>query len=268
MTTVPARARSLKRDKPVPARPPQERRAHPAPRVCAVRFAITGNAPTPRHAAVALGDVLRQSCMSNFGRANNGAVSQVLSGKLPDGARLRGRHEHAHYLAFSSGGDNSRLLDSMVVWAPAGLDPDELAAIAVPHRLFAGPHVQGVNGRRLGVEAWGTIGDVAPELIGASTVWGTATPFAPTRYGRGSFESLVIDNVTRELANRDLPAPCEVRIVTGDWIAFRRYRLREVLDDARRAFGVEIEFDQPVEGPIVLGQLSHFGLGIFRPVTT
>lgn len=29
--------------------------------------------------------------------------------------------------------------------------------------------------------------------------------------------------------------------------------------------GLTLEFTEPVEGPVLLGQLSHFGFGVFVP---
>jgi CRISPR-associated protein Csb2 len=250
--------------------------ARPAARhaINAVRFALTadtvsdrGSLSTP-DAAVGLGDRLRACCMSKYGAANDQRASSTLSGKRADGSRLDGRHEHAHYLSFRSSdmGPDRRFLDSMVVWAPSGFDAAELHAVAQRHELRAPEHVKGVNGRRLAVEAVGSIGQVAPELVGPSRVWRSSTPYAPSRQGKRTIEELVREDITRELDYRGLPRPTGVRLIEGNWLAFRRHRVSERLEDARRAFGVEIEFAEPVIGPLALGQLSHFGLGLFRPL--
>ena len=46
---------------------------------------------------------------------------------------------------------------------------------------------------------------------------------------------------------------------------FRRYRLNERLGQSRPGVGLRLEFADEVHGPLLLGQLSHFGYGIFTP---
>jgi CRISPR-associated protein Csb2 len=46
---------------------------------------------------------------------------------------------------------------------------------------------------------------------------------------------------------------------------FRRYRMTERLRAARPGVGLVLEFGAPVTGPLLLGQLSHFGFGMFVP---
>ena len=70
--------------------------------------------------------------------------------------------------------------------------------------------------------------------------------------------------VGRELMTRALPSASEVRTTEGAWLNFRRRRT--IQEPELRAFGLEVRFDDPVEGPLALGALSHFGLGLFRPI--
>lgn len=233
----------------------------------AVRFAITASALPPRHAAVALGDVLRRAALRRVDRQRDGRRSRTLAGKDAEGHALGGRHEHAHYLAFGRNG--SRRLDTMVVWAPARIDDDDLLALASCDRLWApqGVRIDGLTGRTLdlGVEAFGSVETVAPELVGPATTWTSITPYAPTRRRKGALAEQLLADVTAELHHRELPTPLDVVVLTGDWLSFRRHRVSESLREARRAFGLRIEFAEPVRGPLALGQLSHFGLGLFRP---
>jgi CRISPR-associated protein Csb2 len=47
---------------------------------------------------------------------------------------------------------------------------------------------------------------------------------------------------------------------------YRRYRTKERLrQHSRTGVGVVLEFGTPVSGPLLLGQLSHFGFGRFVP---
>jgi CRISPR-associated protein Csb2 len=41
--------------------------------------------------------------------------------------------------------------------------------------------------------------------------------------------------------------------------------MNERRERSRPGMGLRLEFDEPVPGPLMLGQLSHFGYGIFVP---
>jgi len=143
-----------------------------------------------------------------------------------------------------------------------------MRAVADLDRLTGFGHVPDFRPTRLGLEAVGEIEKVAPELVGPSKVWTSHTPFAPPRHGKRhqSWDDLVAAQVKEELVRRDKPAPVRVALVRGEWLAYRRHRpTTERLEEGRRATGVRIEFDRPVTGPLALGALSHFGLGLFVP---
>jgi CRISPR-associated protein Csb2 len=233
----------------------------------AVRWAIADTSPRPSvHAAVAMAEALRRAAMSSYGRRNEGGASPVLSGKEPTGTPLRG-HQHAHYFALDLDGD--RLLDTLVLWAPGRLGPAELAALGELELLRGYSFIREFRPCRLGLEGFGDAADVIPELaVRSAQVWSSHTPFAPARHGRRKqpWENHVVDEVRRELGYRDLPEPSRVNVLhRGGWLDFRRHRLSERLEDARRAVGVDVEFSGPVMGPIALGALSHLGLGVFLP---
>jgi len=212
-----------------------------------------------------MGDVLRQACLSRYGKLTSGGVSSHLAGKDEEGSRLRG-HAHAHYLATDD--DDDGMIDHLTVWAPGGLDEDDVAALVRVDRLTGFGHIADFRPARLALEGVGGIMAVAPELAGPARRWVSTTPFAPSHHPRrqDSSSGHALRNVTAELSWRGLPAPVEVRRVPGPWLDFRRHRpTTERLSDARRAVGLELLFDEPIAGPLVLGGLSHFGLGLFSP---
>ena len=109
--------------------------------------------------------------------------------------------------------------------------------------------------------------------MGPAPCWTSCTPFAPSRHGnkKEPWHKHVEAEIKRELTvYRDMPAPASVRVLKEDVRRFRRYRLppKESLHSSRRANMVEIKFNEPVTGPIVLGALSHYGLGLFLPHPT
>lgn len=260
----PPHTRWVSYEQPPPAVPQMPPGRPAAGLVHALRWSIATPARPSRKAALAMTDILRHACMSRFGTP----PSPVLAGKDPEGRPLKG-HRHAHYLAVgcSEGG----LLDTLVLWAPGGLRDQELAALDQVHHLRGFPHVRDFRPCRLGLDAYGPIEKVAPELVGPSHVWQTYTPFAPPRHGkrRVPWEQHVADQVTEELERWHKPVPTTIEIVAGDWASYRTHRAlkNERLSNARRAAGVRITFADPVAGPLALGALSHFGLGLFLPVT-
>lgn len=231
----------------------------------AMRWTFASNARPSVNATVAMTDVFRRACMSRFGKQNDDDVSVALSGKATDGVPLRG-HDHAHYLALDADGD--QLIDTLVLWVPAGIDQAEMEALSALRELKGSGHISDFRPGRIGLESFGSIAQVAPELVEPSTVWESMTPFAPARFAprKRGWKDHVIREVAQELAWRGLPAPARVELLAGSWLDFRRHRpSKERLASARRANGVRIVFDEAVTGPLALGALSHFGLGVFLP---
>jgi CRISPR-associated protein Csb2 len=234
-------------------------------RPTAVRWTFASAARPSVNATVAMTDVFRRACMGAFGRRNNNGVSAELSGKSADGTPLRG-HDHAHYLALDADGD--RLIDTLLLWVPSGIGEDEMDTLAGLRRLTGFEHVADFRPGQVGLESVGTIAQVAPELVGPSAVWQSTTPFAPARFvpRKQAWEDHVPREVAQELAWRSLPVPTRVDLLQGPWLEFRRHRpSKERIGSARRANGVRLEFDELITGPLVLGALSHFGLGLFLP---
>ena len=250
--------------RPKPAAPRTNRARREERRPTAVRLALTGASLPALDDAVLVGHVLRQACLQRYGGPPED-VSSVLAGKSRDGQAVAGLHGHAHFLPVSTSG-NPKLLDTVIVWAPNGLPERELHAILGVRRLYSSHYAGELRDGLLGVEAVGEVADVAPELCGPASQWRSVTPFAPTRHGRGEPMGLLADNLRRELSYRNLPDVDEIEHLPGPWLQFRRHRPNsERRVQARRAFGVRLTFGKPVTGPFVLGQLSHFGLGLFMP---
>ena len=62
---------------------------------------------------------------------------------------------------------------------------------------------------------------------------------------------------------------------TDNWVTFRRYRPSARNRHDRRqgqarqpSAMLRLTFTEPVTGPLALGHLAHFGLGLFTPTTT
>ena len=114
---------------------------------------------------------------------------------------------------------------------------------------------------------------MAPELCAdpPTRVWRSVTPYLPVRYrhrNRETVEDFLTADVAAELGYRHLPADVTVSLAepsAGRANEFRRYRIGERLRQSRMGVGLRLEFAAPVRGPLLLGQLSHFGFGVFAP---
>lgn len=247
--------------------------AEPPPSSAAIRptvarYRVTGGSRPGIREAVALGASLRAASQARYGRRKNGASSPAFSGRK-GGAVRRDQHRHAHYLATPAPG--GRRVDYLTVWCPEGLDPDEVAALAELTELYTRDQPDPL---RLALVALGSLDAVPlPDLTGPSARWKSLTPFGLTRHTKrrgGVTVDSPEDQIRRELAARRqhglaIPEPKRVTLEHGPWLEFRRSRPGSSRLEAPRAVGARIEFAGPVRGPIALGALCHFGLGVFIP---
>ncbi len=238
-----------------------------------VRWHLDTKVRPPLRQAVSVSHVLRAAVLSKLGDH----LSSTLSGREradddTDESRKRtDQHQHAHYLAL----DSSRswnTIDTVALWAPEGFGDEELAALASLRVLRPPGYVKEVYAARLGLEGVGGP-EVLPEVSGRALRWESVTPFVPGRHHkRGSFEDHIAEEVRRELDWRVPPAarPGVDGITVVDdakWARFRRHRPGRSMREAKPARFVRIDLTAPVAGPLALGALSHFGMGLFRPVS-
>lgn len=249
-----------------PASVAPSRRARTATRPVVVEFAVTGSRLPQLTHAVALANLVRTASI----RVHQDP-SGTLSGHHADGSPREARHVHAHYLSLA---DGRGLVDRIAIWAPEGFAPEEVSALAALAGSMPVPHyLQRGLGQvvRMGLQYVGAVSGADERLRGAAQRWRTMTPFVPTRHRKrrdGELEEWMASQVRRELANRGLPSgedKVAVQMRADRWQHFRRQR------DARiggpPASHLELQFAEPLSGPLALGRLSHFGLGLFTPVS-
>lgn len=249
--------------------PERPRRSKTQP-VDAVVLRMKGKALPGIHDAVVYAHVLRRAALDRH-RTTSATLSgrrgsHDMSGEEVDPSAPESRrhddHAHAHYLVVDTDGD--RLLDTAIVWAPEGFQPSEVAAMFAIDGLHSG--VPGFRSIRIAGVAAGKVEDVIPRhLCSRASTWSSVTPFVPYRHQKKHqpVEQFVAAEVSRELATRGLPGAA-VELVPGDWLSFVRVRPGARADS--RPFGLRLVFDAPLPmaQPLVLGSLSHFGLGLFR----
>jgi CRISPR-associated protein Csb2 len=260
-----------------PAPPPRVRPS--LSRVRAVRFAVVSRAPLKSTHGVLLAD-----------EAHRVAGYLLEKAGLPDQERraLLGTkgaatdHAHAHWVPIADGHQRGASVQALVLWVAQGMSPDEVAAVIRmpvlprPRRGLSADgeayEVRGFPDVRLLLQAAGTIEQAAPELCEPARHWRSLAPYLPVRHRkRESFEEFLTADVCTELRYRDLP-PATVTPIEEEgrmpdrWASeFRRYRMTERMGKSRPGLGLRLEFAEAVRGPLLLGQLSHFGYGIFEP---
>ena len=217
--------------------------------------------------AVKVGQLLRKAVQANFGRISSGRASDTFSGRAGD-QRRTDQHRHAHYLALPD--SHGRRIERLVIWAPERLGPDEVSAIAQTRKLYDRDHRDGTT-IRLHV-ALAALGDEhelrLPEVLGPAREWTSLTPFALVRHPKkrhGEIVDGLEEQVIRELAHRSFPEPESVQPKEGLWHSFRSSKTGQSRVDRKPLTGLTIRFEAPVRGPIAIGGLSHYGLGLLVP---
>ncbi len=249
------------------SRPQQRRRAVPP---TAVRFSVSQAGLPPQTDSLIYTDLLRQGALSKLGGMREERARTLLGGRTADDRPMAG-HGHAHYLPLIT----DPRLTGLVVWVPDGLSNEELKALTSVDRLYtpANPDWRLI----IRVAGIGTPVQVAPELVSPrpTAVWCSVTPFTPSRYPKrhaGWLDYLGAE-VAKELQSRNLPPVREVTVLDEEpWQPWRRYRpSARMRRDTRQgqatrpsAF-LRIELAESTCGPLALGHLSHFGLGLFVP---
>ena len=238
----------------------------------AIRFAVLGRVPVRATHAVLLADEVHRLAGHALTRAG-----------IPDERRMQvmgtggagSDHQHAHWIAVPDGWNRGSSCSHVVVWVPRGLHTDEVRAVLSLREMSGkrgGYQVRGFPPVELLFQAAGQVGEVAPELRGPSQRWRSLTPYLPVRHRkRKTLDEYIAADVAAELRYRELPSAVVSRIedgpgMTDRWASeFRRHRVDERRQQSRPGLGLRLEFASKVNGPLLLGQLSHFGFGIFIP---
>jgi CRISPR-associated protein Csb2 len=270
--TVPPGTRWVSYGANAPVQAPRRRPAAARGDVTAVRFAVAGRAPMMATHGVLLADEAHRQ------------IGHMLEGAgIPDDRRKQvmgtkgasSNHRHAHWVPISEDG----IVRSLVVWVPEGLRTEEVGAMLSLQNMSGkrggedGYELRGFPKVQTLFQAAGKIEQVAPELCGPASRWRTVTPYLPVRHQkqRESYEEHLVADVAAELRYRGRADAALARVEPDPRLGaqtvnqYRRYRPKEKLRESRPGIGLILEFDNPVTGPLILGQLSHFGFGIFQP---
>jgi CRISPR-associated protein Csb2 len=194
-----------------------------------------------------------------------------LTGRDSDGIRLKG---HRHATLFPLDVDRDGHLDHFLVHAPMGLGVEAQRALRAIRKTYAKGVAKPLFVTLAGMGELGDFSHLGQQPVGVlreSRTWVSSTPFVPPRHLKARRHTLE-EQVQAELAARSFPAAIRIeRIDRERSIALGLHRYVRARRDPRRRppapcfFGLRIEFDRTVRGPISLGYASHFGLGLFIP---
>lgn len=263
------------------------RRAAESPPVHVARYALDGKVLPLLTETFYVAETARRYVQGRFGNQFDGESSPVFSGRREDGTPQEG-HRHAFFLPTDEDGDGR--LDHLTVFARDEFRHGLELAVLDGFSRMHGPGGTDLSLVLLGVGRPEDFRDSVPILAEAAK-WRSVTPFIPTRHykRRGAKRDTCTPAeftevaLREEIARRGLPEPfavhrltrCDLWDHTGtkpvpgrtmSWLKFRRERLN---GGGRRGTdsgcGFEVEFPEPVRGPLALGYACHFGLGLFAP---
>jgi CRISPR-associated protein Csb2 len=236
----------------------------------AVRFSVLQAWLPPQTDSLIYTDLLRQGALSKLGGLREERARTQLGGRTADDKPMAG-HRHAHYLPLIT----NRRLSGLVVWVPNGLPDDELKALTSVDRLYS--TINPDWRLTIRVAGMGTPVQTAPELVAQhpATTWRSVTPFTPGHYPKRHASQLnyLRTEIANELRNRGLPELHAATLLKDqEWQPWRRYRpSARMRHDTRQGQAtrpsqfLQIELTEPTYGPLALGHLSHFGLGLLVP---
>jgi CRISPR-associated protein Csb2 len=253
-----------------PRRSRQERTHSKTKTVTVARYALDSTVLPLAQDALPFAEQVRRALIRNRVDTSH---SEAIIGKTIDGTPLEG-HLHAHYLATDE--DSDGRLDHVTLYALCGFDKSDLAAIGTLRTVFRQGNRPDV---RLVLTGLGEVEQfINVPIFKQSRRWRSVTPFSLTRFAnRGAGKpprprDLPEAQLARELRVRGLPDPISIKRIEGyaaggrplvRWLEFQTTRFNGT--QGYGLAGFEIEFAEPLNGPIAVGFGCHFGLGLFLP---
>lgn len=248
------------------------RRANETATVTAIRFAVMGRVPMKATHGMLLADRAHEKAGTVLRRAG---IPETRRQEIMGTGGAGTDHAHAHWIALPGSQERGASVRNLIIWCRSGLCTDEVQALLSLGELSGrrGDYeVRGFPDIRLLFQAAGSIEQVAPELCGRARRWCSRTPYLLVRHRKQeTLDAYLTADLAAELRYRDKPPALVSRVEPGSgttdrWTSeFRRHRLQERLTRSRPGMGLRLEFADEVEGPLLLGQLSHFGYGVFVP---
>ena len=238
-----------------------------------VRYMVVGNVPPDITQTITIGDSIKRSVMSIYGRQNNNEVTYTLSGKDKNREKLKGNN-HASYIPTDENSDGK--LDHVTIITKNRFTEQELSALSQLKTVRYGQST--IN---LVYEASGLVSDFHKvPILQTSKRWASVTPFVLNRHMklRGVSGNKVVvdgpvDQLKREIRKK-FGGDIQIKNITicdskssltsnRKPIQFKRWRKDKL--PGFGAYNVKIEFETEIQGPLLFGHGAHYGLGMFIP---
>lgn len=267
-----------------PRRPAKE-----LPPISVLQFAIGGRVFPPlklwlRVTEKFRGTVLRKIAQKHTGIPNAKFYElppdirveySLLSGKDAHGERLTGHRHVAFFLIPDEEGKPSRL----ICYRKEPFTSEEQASIlAASETPLAWDYKSNDWQLRLVPLPKETPLLSAKNIFGESKIWETLVPYVPPLHvlrcnGKAKPGADVESQIKSHLNKLGLPSAELITLQAHNesvqWMKVhrpRRSRNAHTNDD-KRAYRIRVTFCESIKGPLFLGHSSHFGLGLFAPVT-
>jgi CRISPR-associated protein Csb2 len=265
-----------------PATKPRPRRGKEPPSVA--RFAVVSAVAPSITQSVSIADRVHDA-LCKWSDQGKGRAT-VFTGLGEDG-KPRTDHRHAHIFCEANGPRDA--VTHITIWARMGFDEAACLALRRMNKVWG----HGGHDIRLVLYGIGQPGDFKDcALVGKARVWRSLTPFVSTRHaktfrdgrpkmdasgwqiGSGAHDLLRllalhphgIAATIKQCDERERPFQFGNRYL-------RSLQFQTIRHDGGGHRGVNsgnafiITFPEPVNGPLAFGYGSHFGLGLFLPIT-
>ena len=222
-------------------------------------------------------DLLHRALVSRSSKIGP-AVPPELSGCDENHHSLKG-HGHTHVLPVDLDADGH--LDHVLLWAPMGFGIEAMHAIRSLRRTWMKGGADDLQVALVGQSLRSKLRDLPEGLdafLGSARDWTSITPFVPPRFLKKRGANSIEGQVRAELKSRGLPVLGRIELKvfpgSGDLPEKQAGHFRHVVRHRRTGnqppqdlgIFVQLQFPEPVQGPICLGYGSHFGLGLFIAV--
>jgi CRISPR-associated protein Csb2 len=246
-----------------------------------LRFELASAVPLRARNAVLAADAMHDIIAKKLKGRFDPAATAAFVGLDLDGGRRRAAHDHIHICPLPSSGVSATLpagtvIDTLYVWRTENIPADFAGAIQREVRkLWTRNHLERDMADQIVLTAGaGRIEELLPELCGPATEWISVTPYLPVRHRKPPQDAAryLESDIAFECGYRNLAAPIATDLVDSsahrrEISQYRRRRTSDKLPGRRPGCYLRLHFVEPVSGPLALGQLSHFGYGLFMPVS-
>jgi CRISPR-associated protein Csb2 len=256
---------------------------HRRPHLTCLRFELSSPVSVRARNAILVADAMHKAISKVLKEEGFEAErTAAFLGKTSEGSPRGGLHDHVHIVALP---DRTKMgpllaanthLTSLYILSAVAI-PDDFAGTIQQRirQLWVPTHLDGeMATQNLLVSSSGLVDGLLPELAAESREWISVTPYLPVRHQhrRQTTAEYLLDDLAYECGYRQIIRPVGVEPIDHpaglrELAQFRRRRMSEPMQQRRQGAYVLIRFDQPVRGPLLLGQLSHFGYGVFMPPT-